>query len=196
MAPPAPDGGAEPDPLRPLPETVAELLSAEPPDLASVLGTVRAEHAGWHDLHDRLVAIIAALLDDAVERGEALAPLLDRVIARTSVGVGDLVGAVPGADAVAALLRAHHSTGVIERDGVGTTTFVHECGSGLALWRRMPDVATVAAGEVPGVPAGVPRYCARCIATIDAFAGSRWRVSPPGGPEGRCRWELDGTPGG
>lgn len=177
--------------LRPLPERLAEALAGDRPEaLALVVG----EHGRWHELHDRLIAIIAALLDDAVDRGEALAPLLERVIARSSVGVDELVGSVPTPESVAALLRSHHSVGTVETSPGEPVAFVHDCGSGLAYWRRNPQVTTVSADDVPGVPAGVPRYCARCIATIDAFGGGRWRVQPPAGPGGRCRWEVDRPP--
>jgi hypothetical protein len=174
--------------LRAFDARLDEIL-AGPPDEARDL--LLAEHRQWHDLHDRLVSIIAACIDDAVDRGEALDALLGRVRDRTGVGVDSLVGTVPSAGSVAALLRAHHSTGAAAADGA-TVTFTHQCGSGLAHWRRSPGVALVAAGEVVGVPGGVPRYCARCISTIDAVGDGRWRVRPPSGPDGPpCRWELD-----
>jgi hypothetical protein len=75
-----------------------------------------------------------------------------------------------------------------------TVTFKHDCGSGLAHWRNNVTVAKVAAGEVVGVPAGVPRYCARCIHTINAVGNGTWRVSPPESPAGRCTWEVDVLP--
>lgn len=176
--------------LRPLPERLAEMLGAERPDVLAMVGT---EHAQWHDLHDRLIAIVVALLDDAVERGEELAGLLERLITRTSVGVDRLVGAAPTPEAVAALLRSHHSVGTATADP-DKVTFVHDCGTGLAFWRRNPTAPTVFEGAVPGVPGGVPRYCARCITTIDAFGQGHWRVRPPQSPEGRCTWEVDGVP--
>lgn len=89
------------------------------------------------------------------------------------MGVEDPVGAVLDADAVEAPLCAHHSTSAVERDEAGTTTFMHDCGSGLALWRRTPDAAKVTAGGGSGVPSGVPRYCVRCITTIGTSAGFR-----------------------
>ncbi len=174
--------------LRPLPERLSELLGDERPDVLALVG---AEHASWHELHDRLIAIIVAFLDDAVESGEELGPLLERVVARSTVGVGELVGQVPDPESVAALLRAHHSVGIGSDDPAGTAVFDHDCGTGLAWWRRNPDAPTVADDEVSGVPGGVPRYCARCIVTIDSFSGGRWRVQPPPSPAGRCRWELD-----
>lgn len=174
--------------LRPLPERLAEVLAGDRPE---VLDLVATEHGEWHGLHDRLIAIIVALLDDAVDRGEALAPLLERVIAGSSVGVDELVGSVPTPESVAALLRSHHSIGTADVPPEGPVTFVHDCGTGLAHWRRNPQAATVGDGDVPGVPGGVPRYCARCIATIDAVSGTQWRVRPPTGPDGRCRWVVE-----
>ncbi|MDA8365778.1 MAG: hypothetical protein M0Z62_02320 [Actinomycetota bacterium] len=174
--------------LRPLPEQLAALLAGERPD---ALDLVAREHASWHELHDRLIAIIVAFLDDAVERGEELGPLLERVVGRSSVGVDALVGQVPAPEAVATLLRAHHSVGTGADEPDGTAVFDHACGTGLAWWRANPDAPTVADGEVAGVPGGVPRYCARCITTIDSFSGGRWRVRPPAGPAGTCRWEVD-----
>jgi hypothetical protein len=173
--------------LLPFPDEIRRLLDGSRPDVEAL--AIDA-HTQWHQLHDRLIAIIAALIDDAAERGETLQPLLDRIVARTAVGVGELVGAAPAPEAIAALLRTHHSTGTVSDDG-STVAFDHECGSGLVHWKRNPDVELVASGEVAGVPGGVPRYCARCIHTIDAFGGGSWRVSPPSTPAGMCHWEVD-----
>lgn len=182
----------EPDPttrrdLEPLPDLLGALLGDEHPDVQLL---VREEHRRWHDLHDRLIAIISALIDEAVDSGLDLQQLLDGVTARTTVGVEDLIGDLPDPADIAGLLRSHHSTGTVE---VGSTAaeFVHECGSGLAHWRRQPDVSLVVEGEVQGVPAGVPRYCARCIHTIRSVGGERWTVRPPSDPSQPCTWLLD-----
>ena len=180
----------EDDPLdiRSFEERVDELL-AGPAEQAR--RSILTEYDRWHGLHDRLVSIIAALIDDAVEQGAELAPLLERTRERTEVAVDDLVGRSPTPETVAALLRSHHSVGSATQER-GTVSFLHQCGSGLAHWRRAPDTALLHEDEVPGVPAGVPRYCARCITTIHAAGAGHWRVSPPRSPYGEpCLWEVD-----
>ena len=174
--------------LTPLPDRVADLLGDAHPE---VLELVASEHARWHGLHDRLIAIVVSLIDDAIERGEDLGDLLERVNPRASVGVANLVGAAPTPEDIAGLLRAHHSTGRVEEQ-TDRVVFSHDSGTGLAYWRRNPGAATVGDGEVPGVPGGVPRYCARCVTTI-ARTGDRWSVYPPASPDDHCRWEVDRT---
>ena len=175
--------GEEPH-LLPLPE---QLRRREPPVPADVLELVTAEHARWRALHDRLVALIAGLLDVAVAGGRPVAEVIDELIAGTSVPLDTLVPSV-GAAEVAALLRAHGSTGTVAVDGP-TTTFTHECGSGLRYWRDNPGTPTVAEGEVPGVPGGRPRYCARCIRTITGHGGG-WSVDPPADRDHPCTWTV------
>ena len=70
------------------------------------------------------------------------------------------------------------------------TTFRHACGSGGRYWRDNPDVAKVADGEVPGVPGGRPRYCARCVRSITAHGGDAWTVEPPAEPGEPCTWRV------
>jgi hypothetical protein len=167
--------------------TLPEQLRAldPPPD---VLALVEAEHAQWRQLHDRLVALIAVLIDVAAA-DRPLAEVIDAVIEGASIGLDDLVGRRVSAEQVAALLRAHGSTGHVEQaDGV--TTFRHACGSGRHYWRENPDVVLVAEGEVPGVPAGRPRYCARCIRSITGHGQGDWAVAPPSGPEELCVWTV------
>jgi len=173
--------------LTPVASQVETLLAGREPE---VLVLVQDAQDRWKGLHDRLIAIIAACIDDAVDNGAELAPLLNRIHERTSVGVDQLVSATPSAGSVAALLRTHNSTGSVTRDA-DVVVFEHECGSGLVHWRNNPGVTKVREGEVPGVPAGVPRYCARCMNTIAAVGKGSWRVTPPTSPDGRCRWELD-----
>jgi hypothetical protein len=176
--------------LMQLPEQLAALDSPIAPE---ALELVRAEHQRWRELHDRLIALIAAFLDEAVEQGRALPDVLDAVVARTTVDVSDLVGMAVQAPAIAALLRAHGSTGSVQPGPSGRTEFRHQCGTGLALWRRSPDQPVIADGEVPGVPGGVPRYCARCMHSIGAF-GDAWRVTPPVSPSGHCTWTVTEEP--
>lgn len=181
-APPAPD-------LIPLPDRLRERRPAVPAD---VLDLVAAEHARWRALHDRLIAMIAALIDVAAADGRPVVRIIDEVVAATSVPLDDLVGAGIDAAEIAGLLRAHGSTGVVRTEGA-TTTFEHQCGTGLRYWRDNPTTPVVAAGEVPGVPAGSPRYCARCIRTIDGHGPSgpgepAWAVVPPADPSGHCTW--------
>ena len=170
--------------LLPLPE---QLRRREPPVPADVLALVEAEHARWRQLHDRLIALIAALLDVAVAGGRPVAEVIDELIAGTTVPLDTLVAGLDPAD-IAGLLRAHGSTGSVTVDGPGTT-FRHECGSGLRYWRDNPDTPKVAEGEVPGVPGGRPRYCARCIRTITGN-GPGWTVDPPADPGERCTWTV------
>ena len=173
--------------LNSLTDQVASLLDGERPE---VLGAVSTAQQQWRGLHDRLIAIIAACVDEAVENGQELEPYLAAIHQRTSIGVENLVSSTPNPTAIAALLRAHNSTGdvTIKKDMV---VFDHQCGSGLVHWRSNPNVSKVLPGEVDGVPAGVPRYCARCMFTIANVGQGAWRVSPPSTPDGRCRWEID-----
>src|SRR5665647_3491885 len=145
--------------LTQLPELLRLL---DPPVPAEALALVDAEHAAWRGLHDRLIALIAAFVDDATESGRPLQDVLEGAAARTTMGVDQLVGTRIDAASIAALLRAHGSVGDVEV-AEGATVFRHECGTGLALWRRNPELATVTEEEVAGVPAGRPRYCARCM---------------------------------
>lgn len=184
MSEPVGDGGALH--LVPLPEQLRRRRPALPED---VLALVEAEHARWRQLHDRLIALIAALLDVATAGGRPVREVIDELIAATTVPLDTLVAAGLDPADVAGLLRAHGSTGTVEVDGA-RATFRHECGSGLRYWRDNPATPTVADGEVPGVPGGRPRYCARCIRTI-AGHGPGWRVTPPAGPEDRCTWTVD-----
>jgi hypothetical protein len=177
--------------LLPLPD---QLRRREPPVPPDVLALVDAEHARWRALHDRLIALIAALLDVAVAGGRPLAEVIDELIAGTTVPLDTLVAAGLDPADVAGLLRAHGSTGSVAVEGP-TTTFTHECGSGLRYWRDTPGTPTVAEGEVPGVPAGRPRYCARCIRTI-AGQGPGWTVDPPADPGERCTWTVTTAEGG
>lgn len=158
---------------------------------AEVLALVEAEHAGWRQLHDRLVALIASLLDVAVQ-DRGLQEVIDQMIDSATVELDDLVGVTPGVEQIAALLRAHGSTGSIQRSG-GVSTFTHQCGSGLRYWKDNPDVVTVPDGEVAGVPGGRPRYCARCIRSITRHPGA-WSVDPPASPDQPCVWTLAADP--
>lgn len=170
--------------LTPLPQRLAELA---PP--AEVMALVEAEHARWRDLHDRLIGIIAATIDVAVAHGVPLQQVLDEVVAGTQVGLGTLVSSQLDPVAIAALLRAHGSVGPVVQTP-GAVEFHHECGSGLRYWRDHPDTLTVAEGEVEGVPAGRPRYCARCMNTIATHAGDRWTVQPPADTADHCTWRI------
>jgi hypothetical protein len=178
-------GADDPLHLRQLPEQL-RLLS--PPVDPRVLALVDEEHARWRALHDRLIALIAQLLDVA-SNGRSVEEVIARLIGETTVGIDDLVGTEVDAAEIAALLRAHGSVGTVEVDGP-TTTFRHACGSGGRHWLQNPTVETVADGEVPGVPGGRPRYCARCIRSIAAHAGSAWTVTPPAAPGEHCTWQV------
>ncbi|MBN9098626.1 MULTISPECIES: hypothetical protein [unclassified Pseudonocardia] len=166
------------------------LRAVDPPVDERVLALVDAEYGRWRSLHDRLVALIVELLDVASD-GRSVTEVITRLIDDTAVGIDDLVGSGTDVDAgeIAALLRAHGSRGTVEVDGP-VTTFRHACGSGGHYWREHPDVTTVADGEVPGVPGGRPRYCARCVRSIAAHAGDAWRVTPPERPEDPCTWTV------
>lgn len=165
-----------------------QLRALDPPVDERVLALVDAEHARWRGLHDRLVALIVELLDVAAE-DRPVAEVIDRLIGGTTIPIDDLVGSRVDAAEIAALLRAHGSRGSVDVDG-DTTTFTHACGSGGQYWRSNPSVATVADGEVPGVPGGRPRYCARCVRSIAAHAGDAWVVHPPEEPDQRCTWVV------
>jgi hypothetical protein len=174
--------------LLPLPE---QLRRRDPPVPSDVLALVEAEHARWRQLHDRLIALIAALLDVAAD-GRPVAEVIDALIAGTTVPLDTLVATGLDPADIAGLLRAHGSTGSVDVEG-GRTVFRHECGSGLRYWRDNPGTPTVAEGEVTGVPGGRPRYCARCIRTITGH-GPGWTVDPPADPGERCTWTV--TTGG
>ncbi|GGO79894.1 hypothetical protein [Nonomuraea cavernae] len=176
---------ADPPHLAPLPE---RLRLMDPPPTDAVLALVEEEHARWRQLHDRLISLIAGLLDIAAT-DRPLDDVISRLIGEASVGLDELVGTRVDAGEVAALLRAHGSVGTVETDGA-TTTFRHACGSGGRYWRDNPATATVAEGEVPGVPAGRPRYCARCVRTIDTHGGRAWTVAPPAAPDLPCVWTV------
>ncbi|GAA0828077.1 hypothetical protein ACFQVD_36595 [Streptosporangium amethystogenes subsp. fukuiense] len=171
--------------LIPLPE---RLRSLDPPPAEHVLALVEEEHARWRQLHDRLISLIAGLLDIAAT-GLPLNDVIDTLIGEATVGLDELVGTRIEAGEVAALLRAHGSVGTVETRG-DTTTFRHACGSGQRYWRDNPGTATVAEGEVPGVPEGRPRYCARCVRSIATHGGSAWTVTPPPGPDVPCVWTV------
>lgn len=180
-------GGATPSGEPHLLQLPDQLRRLEVDVPAEVLALVDAEHAGWRQLHDRLVALIASLLDVAVQ-DRGLQEVIDQMIDAATVELDELVGTTPGVDQIAALLRAHGSTGEVEQaDGV--TTFTHQCGSGLRYWKDNPDVVTVPEGEVAGVPGGRPRYCARCIRSITRHTDT-WRVDPPESPEQLCVWTV------
>ena len=166
-----------------------QLRRLDPPVDPRVLALVDEEHGRWRQLHDRLVALIVQLLDVAAD-GRTVEEVIERLIGGTTIGIDDLVGARVDAAEIAALLRAHGSVGDVEVDG-SVTTFRHRCGSGGHYWRDNPDVATVADGEVAGVPGGRPRYCARCIRSIDSHAGPAWTVTPPATAEQTCTWRID-----
>lgn len=172
--------------LLPLPEQLRRL---DPPVDPRVLALVEGEHGRWRQLHDRLVALIVELLDVAAD-GRTVEEVIGRLIGETTIGIDDLVGSRVDAAQIAALLRAHGSVGTVEVDG-SATTFRHACGSGGHYWRDNPGVATVADGEVPGVPGGRPRYCARCIRSIDSHAGPAWTVTPPATADRTCTWRVD-----
>ena len=171
--------------LVPLPQ---QLRALDPPVDPRVLAIVDAEHGRWRQLHDRLVALIAALLDVAAD-DRPVDEVIARLIGETTVGIDDLVGSTVDAVEIAALLRAHGSVGTVAVDG-DVTTFRHVCGSGGRYWRDNPDVAKVAEGEVPGVPGGRPRYCARCVRAITAHGGDAWTVEPPAEPGEPCTWRV------
>ena len=173
--------------LDPLPE---RLRRRDPSVPADVLELVDAEHARWRQLHDRLVGLIAALIDVAAADGRPVREIIEQLLAGTRVSLDTLVDARIDPEEIAALLRAHGSTGSVTVDEAGTTTFRHVCGSGQRYWRDHPDTPRVAEGEVPGVPGGRPRYCARCISTIAAHGGGQWTVDPPEDPQGHCTWTV------
>ncbi|MBP2369395.1 hypothetical protein [Pseudonocardia parietis] len=170
--------------LTPLPERLAALGPS--PQVAAL---VEAEHARWRELHDRLIGIIAAAIDVAVDHGTPLQEVLDELVDRTRVGLDALVPDRIDPAAIAALLRAHGSTGTVH-ETADAVEFRHECGSGLRYWRDHPATATVGDGEVEGVPAERPRYCARCMHTIAGHGGGRWTVAPPADPAEHCTWRI------
>jgi hypothetical protein len=174
--------------LRQLPDQLRLLGDRVPAD---VLELVETEHAGWRSLHDRLVALIASLLDVAAQ-DRRLADVIDQLIDTATVELDELVSTAPDAAEIAALLRAHGSVGSVERTDEATV-FTHECGSGLRYWKDNPDVLTIAEGEVDGVPGGRPRYCARCIRSIGRHS-STWRVDPPAHPGQSCVWSVANHP--
>lgn len=176
---------SDPLDLTPLPERLRRL---DPPPPDDVLALVEEEHARWRQLHDRLVALIAGLLDIAAA-GRPLAEVIDTLIGTAAVGLDELVGTRVEPAEVAALLRAHGSVGTAETRA-GATVFRHACGSGGRHWLDNPDTPTVAAGEVPGVPEGRPRYCARCVRSIAVHGGGAWTVTPPPAPGIPCVWTV------
>ncbi len=182
----APGGGSDPVHLVPLPDQLRRL---EAPPSAEVLALVDAEHARWRGLHDRLIAMIATLLDVATDAGRPVREVIEDVVTGTNVPLDSLVGVRIDPAEIAGLLRAHGSTGSV-REEAGTTVFRHQCGTGLRYWRANPDTPTVVEGEVPGVPAGSPRYCARCISTIHGHGGPQWQVTPPTDPTQCCTWTV------
>lgn len=171
--------------LTPLPE---QLRLMNPPPAPEVLALVTEEHGRWRLLHDRLVSLIAGLLDIAAT-DRSLVDIIATLIGEATVGLDELVGTQIEATEVAALLRAHGSVGTVEVDG-DTTTFRHACGSGQRYWRENPATATVAEGEVPGVPGGRPSYCARCILSINAHGRGAWTVAAPASPDVPCVWTV------
>jgi hypothetical protein len=176
---------ATPAHLVPLPEQLRRL--GVPDD---VLALATAEHDTWRALHDRLIGLIAALLDLAC-RDRPVAEVVDELIGAAAVPLDRLVGAAVDPAEVAALLRAHGSLGSVTTDAAtGTVEFRHACGSGQRYWRGAPDAATVADGEVPGVPGGRPRYCARCVRAIAAHGGDAWTVAPPPDAVEPCVWRV------
>lgn len=177
--------GRDPTHLLPLPD---QLRAMDPPVSAEVLRIVDAEHARWRQLHDRLIAMIATLIDVAAQDRPVL-EVVEEVVAGTSVPLDSLVAAAIDPADIAALLRAHGSTGDVAVED-GATVFRHQCGSGLRYWRDNPDTPRVAADEVPGVPAGSPRYCARCMFTIHGHGGDQWQVTPPEDPSEHCTWTV------
>lgn len=186
MTEPMKDGAVH---LLPLPEQLRRL---DPPVREDVLALVSAEHAAWRGLHDRLIGLIAALLDIACE-DQSLEDVIDQVIEAAAVPLDQLVGRAVEARDVATLLRAHGSVGTVAVEGEGadrTVEFRHACGSGQRYWRDNPDATTVAEGEVAGVPAGRPRYCARCVRSIEAHAAGSWTVSPPPDAVQPCVWRV------
>jgi hypothetical protein len=178
---------SEPPHLAPLPEQLRRLGA---PD--DVLALVTAEHDTWRELHDRLIGLIAALLDLAC-RDRPVAEVIDDLIGSAAVPLDRLVSSGVDAGEVAALLRAHGSVGTATTDpATGDVEFRHACGTGQRYWRDVPDAATVADGEVPGVPGGRPRYCARCVRAITAHGGGAWTVSPPPDTVEPCVWRVQG----
>ncbi|MFM8958060.1 MAG: hypothetical protein ACKOJH_11735 [Actinomycetota bacterium] len=169
-----------------LSQQVEQALAGEHPE---VLAAVRDAQNTWKGLHDRLIAIIVGFLDDAVQQGSDLAELLERVRLRTTVGVPNTATAAPDPHKIAALLRSHGAVGSVHVTE-SAVVFEHACGSGQQYWRNHPETPKTREGEVPGVPAGLPRYCARCIDTVDALGTAGWLVTPPSSLEERCRWTV------
>jgi len=186
--PPEDAGGLS---LTPLPERLRQLRPAVPEE---VLVLVEAEHQRWRQLHDRLIAMIASLIDVAAA-DRPLLEVIQAVVAGTSVPLDSLVDAHIDPADIAGLLRTHGSTGSVTFEG-DTTTFEHDCGTGLRYWRDNPDTPKVAEGEVPGVPAGRPRYCARCMYTIAGHGAGAWTVTPPADLSERCTWTVTQPPFG
>lgn len=178
--------------LTPLPEQLRQRMPSVPED---VLTLVEEEHARWRQLHDRLIAMIAALIDVAASDGRPVLEVIEGVIAGTSVPLDTLVDARIDPVEIAGLLRAHGSMGSVTVAGA-TTTFRHECGTGLRYWRDNPDTPKVAEDEVPGVPEGSPRYCARCMYTIAGHGSDTWLVTPPADPSQFCTWTVSTEVGG
>jgi hypothetical protein len=176
--------------LDPLPDRLRRHVPPLPED---VLAMVDEEHGRWRQLHDRLIGLIAALIDVAAD-GRPVREVIEELLAGTKVSLDTLVDARIDPAEIAALLRAHGSVGTVTVDEAGTTTFRHACGSGQRYWREHPDTPTVAEAEVPGVPGGRPRYCARCMSTIAAHGRGQWTVDPPGSPEGHCTWTVGPRP--
>ncbi len=174
--------------LTPLPERLRQLRPTVPDE---VLVLVDAEHQRWRQLHDRLIAMIATLIDVAAA-DRPLLEVIQAVVAGTSVPLDSLVDAGIDPADIAGLLRTHGSTGSVTVEG-DTTTFEHDCGTGLRYWRDNPNTPQVADGEVPGVPGGRPRYCARCMFTIAGHGAGQWTVTPPADIGSRCTWTI--TPG-
>ncbi|GAA1866312.1 hypothetical protein GCM10009836_53410 [Pseudonocardia ailaonensis] len=169
--------------LDPLPEQLRKM--GAPPEVQAL---VEAEHARWRQLHDRLVALIVQLIDVGAE-GRPVAEVIDELIGGATVGIDDLVGTTVDASEIAALLRSHGSVGEVDEQE-DRTVFRHLCGSGGHYWRENPQVAMVAEGEVPGVPGDRPRYCARCVRSIEAHAGGAWTVDPPEHADQLCIWTV------
>jgi len=178
-------GAAEGPHLVPLPERLREV----DPDVSdAVIGLVTAEHDRWRQLHDRLIALIASLLDVAAQDRE-LAEVINQVIGSATVSLDELIGTGVDPVEIAALLRSHGSKGTVEV-GDDAVVFRHACGSGQHFWRQNPETAKVEPGEVPGVPAGRPRYCARCIRSIAVHGGAAWTVDPPADAVEPCTWTV------
>ncbi|MDQ3464013.1 MAG: hypothetical protein M3500_04770, partial [Actinomycetota bacterium] len=111
--------------LTPLPERLRQLRPTVPDE---VLVLVDAEHQRWRQLHDRLIAMIATLIDVATA-DRPLLEVIQAVVAGTSVPLDSLVDAGIDPADIAGLLRTHGSTGSVTVEG-DTTTFEHDCGTG------------------------------------------------------------------